>query len=191
MTIYNQMPNPQTPSQGPASQSSSAEGEERTPTDPEPANIPSFGGLSLPHLPRPATSYLTNEQLVSNCRAFLERLQQGAAPWVVQRLNNWYGPMPTDPTIFSYWVALILPIDDQERAKLFPIRSPRLRLLLVSHWIDQLNNHWYAYSSWASITFQRGSASQVYPLDTVRLKCEPMIGFRLSSSWCGFAACRT
>lgn len=78
------------------------------------------------------------------CKSFLERLQRGTAPWVVQRLSNTIGPMPTDPSIFSFWVALILPIDEHEKAKLFPIRSPRLRLLLVVHWIEQLNDNWYA-----------------------------------------------
>lgn len=79
------------------------------------------------------------------CKSFLERLQLGTAPWVVQRLSNTIGQMPTDPSIFSFWVALILPIDEHEKAKLFPIRSPRLRLLLVVHWIEQLNNNWYAW----------------------------------------------
>ena len=36
----------------------------------------------------------------------------------------------------------VLPIDEQEKAKLLPIRSARLRLKLVSHWIDQLNGTW-------------------------------------------------
>lgn len=79
------------------------------------------------------------------CKSFLERLQLGTAPWVVQRLSNTIGPMPTDPSIFSFWVALILPIDEHEKAKLFPIRNPRLRLLLVVHWIEQLNSNWYAW----------------------------------------------
>ncbi|TFK75887.1 hypothetical protein BDN72DRAFT_756486 [Pluteus cervinus] len=127
--------------------------EEITPSDPEPLTqsspATSFGERTSPSIsaPTPRSSPpippVTNEDLMVNCRAFLDRLQQGAAPWVVQRLNNWYGPMPTDPTTFSFWVALVLPIEDQERAKLFPIRSTRLRLLLVSHWIEQLNNHWW------------------------------------------------
>lgn len=52
--------------------------------------------------------------------------------------------MPADPALFSFWVALVLPIEEYEKAKLLPIRSPRLRLLLVVHWIEQLNNNWYA-----------------------------------------------
>lgn len=37
----------------------------------------------------------------------------------------------------------VLPIDEQEKAKLLPIRSARMRLRLVVHWIEQLNNNWW------------------------------------------------
>ncbi|KAF9534306.1 PUA-like domain-containing protein [Crepidotus variabilis] len=95
------------------------------------------------HYPHPR--HPTNEQLISTCKTFLDRLQRGAAPWVVQRLSSTYGAMPTDPALFAFWVALVLPLEEHEKAKLLPIRSPRLRLMLVVHWIEQLNNNWYAW----------------------------------------------
>jgi len=73
----------------------------------------------------------------------VEQLREGAAPWIVQKLNDSYGDMPTDASNFSFWVALVLPIDEYEKAKLLPIRSARLRLKLVAHWIDQLNSNWW------------------------------------------------
>lgn len=82
---------------------------------------------------------------MATCRAFLDRLQRGAAPWVVQRLSSTYGEMPSDPALFSFWVALVLPLEDAEKAKLLPLRSARLRLLLVVYWIERLNNNWYAW----------------------------------------------
>ncbi|KAF8195870.1 PUA-like domain-containing protein [Mycena galopus ATCC 62051] len=85
----------------------------------------------------------TNEQLMDTCTQFLHQLRRGTAPWVVQRLNNVYGAPPTDPAQFAYWVALVLPIDEFEKAKLLPIRSARLRLNLVVHWIEQLSNNWW------------------------------------------------
>ncbi|KAJ7047355.1 PUA-like domain-containing protein [Mycena alexandri] len=85
----------------------------------------------------------SNEELMETCTAFLHQLRRGTAPWVVQRLNNVYGAPPADPAAFAYWVALILPIDEFEKAKLLPIRSARLRLRLVVHWIEQLNNNWW------------------------------------------------
>lgn len=86
---------------------------------------------------------LTNQDLMNTCKAFLDRLQRGAAPWVVQRLSSTYGKMPTDPALFSFWVALVLPLEEHEKAKLLPIRSARLRLVLVVHWIQELNNNWW------------------------------------------------
>jgi hypothetical protein len=80
---------------------------------------------------------------MEQCRSFIDRLQRGSAPWVVWRFWHTYGAIPTDPSSFSFWVAYALPIDEQEKAKLLPIRSPRLRLLLVTHWVEQLENNWY------------------------------------------------
>ncbi|KAF8655226.1 hypothetical protein AX16_003133 [Volvariella volvacea WC 439] len=140
--------NPPSPSRTDRSKTRSSPVASPSPSDQPP--LPTLSSI-------PPRLHATNEQLMQSCREFLDRLEQGAAPWVVQRLNNWYGPMPTDPAAFSFWVALVLPIEDQERAKLFPIRSIRLRLLVVSHWIEQLNNQWYAYPNigpffaWVSI----------------------------------------
>ncbi|EMD40696.1 hypothetical protein CERSUDRAFT_111271 [Gelatoporia subvermispora B] len=82
-------------------------------------------------------------ELLATCHAFLAELRQGT-PWVVERLRTAYVPMPDDPAQFSFWMALLLPIDEHEKAKLLPIRSPRLRLRLVVHWIEQLRSQWPA-----------------------------------------------
>ena len=103
---------------------------------------------------------------MDTCKVFLDRLQRGAAPWVVQRLSSTYGTMPTDPGLFSFWVALVLPIDDREKAKLLPIKSARLRLMMVVHWIDQLNSKWYVVNSFWGI------------------ECDRIFGFRWFSSGC-------
>lgn len=59
----------------------------------------------------PPRSYAQETQeLVDLCLAFLDQIQRGAAPWVVQRLNRLnhiYGPMPTDPAYFSFWMAMV------------------------------------------------------------------------------------
>ncbi|OCH94063.1 hypothetical protein OBBRIDRAFT_770337 [Obba rivulosa] len=85
----------------------------------------------------------SNAALLASCHAFLEELREGT-PWVVERLRTAYVPMPDDPAQFSFWMALLLPIDEHEKAKLLPIRSPRLRLRLVVHWIEQLRSQWPA-----------------------------------------------
>jgi hypothetical protein len=64
---------------------------------------------------------------------------------VVQRLNHTYGPQPSDedPGAFSFWMAMVLPIDEHEKAKLLPIKSARLRLRMIVGWIEQLNSNWW------------------------------------------------
>lgn len=85
----------------------------------------------------------TVEQLMETCREFYDQLKDGTAPWVVQQLNSTYGPMPEDPSTFGFWMAVLLPIDDHQKASLLAMRSPRLRLRLVAHWIENLNNSWW------------------------------------------------
>ena len=77
------------------------------------------------------------------CRSFIDQLRSGSAPWLLQRLNNTYGHMPDDPSEFSYWMALVMPIDEYEKARLLPIRCARLRLKLIVHWIDSLRSSWW------------------------------------------------
>ncbi|KAF8204996.1 LON-domain-containing protein [Pholiota molesta] len=122
----------------------------------------SSAAASTPRAPRQPT----NAELMDTCRAFLDRLQRGAAPWVVQRLSQTYGAMPSDPAQFAFWVALVLPIEEHEKAKLLPIRSARLRLMLVVHWIEQLNNNWYA---WVFLAFVKGSGWVAHPKSPVLL----------------------
>ena len=59
----------------------------------------------------PLSSYAQEvRELVDVCLVFLEQVQRGGAPWVVQRLNRLnqiYGPMPVDPAYFSYWMAMV------------------------------------------------------------------------------------
>lgn len=124
-------------------------------TDHQPLGAASIG---LPDL-QPGEVEPSTEELVATCKAFIEQLRSGSAPWLLQRLNNTYGPMPEDPSLFSYWMALVsdskgeensrsislqvMPIDEYEKARLLPIRSARLRLRLIAHWVDQLRSSWW------------------------------------------------
>ena len=88
--------------------------------------------------------FLSTPALLATCHVFLSQLRAGTAPWVVQRLNYTYGPQPpdTNPGAFSFWMGMVLPIDEHEKAKLLPVKSARLRLRMVVGWIEQLNSNW-------------------------------------------------
>lgn len=97
----------------------------------------------VPFKPVPAEPSI--EELVDICTSFIETLRSGSAPWLLSRLNHTYGPMPSAGEVerLGYWMALVMPIDEHEKAKLLPIRSRRLRLCLVVHWIEQLRQSWW------------------------------------------------
>ncbi|KAF4602460.1 hypothetical protein EYR40_005667 [Pleurotus pulmonarius] len=103
----------------------------------------SFSAPSPTRSYRPSFDGPSTLELMDTCRTFLQELERGTAPWVVQRLNNAYGLPPTEPAPFSFWVALVLPIEESEKAKLLPIRSARLRLRVVVGWIEQLRGNWW------------------------------------------------
>lgn len=90
---------------------------------------------------------LSTPALLATCHAFLSQLRAGTAPWVVQRLNYTYGPQPpdNDPGAFSFWMGMVLPIDEHEKAKLLPVKTARLRLRMVVGWIEQLNSNWSVF----------------------------------------------
>jgi len=85
------------------------------------------------------------DELVDVCVSFIETLRSGSAPLLLTRLNQSYGPMPARDEIgrLAYWMALVIPIDEHEKARLLSIRSARLRLRLVVHWIEQLRSSWW------------------------------------------------
>jgi hypothetical protein len=53
----------------------------------------------------------SNEELMAVCHSFLDKLRNGMAPWVVQRLNHTYGPEPKDLGLFTFWMALVSTVE--------------------------------------------------------------------------------
>ncbi|KAL7418718.1 hypothetical protein Q5752_006401 [Cryptotrichosporon argae] len=88
----------------------------------------------------------TVAELMSICHEFVAQIRSGTAPWLQQRLVSTYGAVPDDADQFSYWMALVMPIDEYEKARLLPIRSARLRLKLVVHWVEALRSSWWFLS---------------------------------------------
>ncbi|KAJ4478089.1 PUA-like domain-containing protein [Lentinula aciculospora] len=107
----------------------------------------SFVNFSTPQPPFP----LSTRRLIEHCTSFLSQLHTSTTPWVVQRLSYNHGPPPpsdpSDPAFdagtFSFYVGMVLPIDDGEKAKLLPVRSVRMRLKMCVWWIEGLRQHWW------------------------------------------------
>ncbi|CAG8452774.1 2340_t:CDS:2 [Acaulospora colombiana] len=65
----------------------------------------------------------TISELISISRDFIDSLRNGSATWLLQRLNSTYGDMPDDPSDFSFWIASVIPIDENEKYKLLEEKS--------------------------------------------------------------------
>jgi len=69
---------------------------------------------------------------------FVSRMRAASAPWLHERVIASYGPSPSDPALFPYWFASILPIADDEKYKLLPTNSVRERLKLTARWVRRI-----------------------------------------------------
>ncbi|KAI9626014.1 hypothetical protein H4Q26_016002 [Puccinia striiformis f. sp. tritici PST-130] len=96
------------------------------------------------HMSEPShqTQDQSTERLIETCKLFLDLLRSGSTPWIIERLYSTFGPMPDQPTEFSYWMAMVLPISDQHKATLLPIISYRIRLKILVRWIRVLESQW-------------------------------------------------
>lgn len=90
---------------------------------------------------------LSTQQLMQICMSFLEKQRTNSAPAVRERVNRVFGQPPTDPAIFPYWFANVLPIPDEEAYKIIPLTSVRERLKVAATWPDMLEDSgWYVLS---------------------------------------------
>ena len=74
-----------------------------------PSPDPSGSASSLnPQLPMIGTMPLpTNEELMAICHTFIDKMRRRVASWVLERMDQMYGPVPNDPAGLSYWMALV------------------------------------------------------------------------------------
>ncbi|KAI5476236.1 WD repeat protein YBl104C-like protein [Pseudohyphozyma bogoriensis] len=104
---------------------------------------PPFASSSGTIVDVPPQPERSTKELMGICLQFVKMLRSGSAPWVIQRLNNTIGPMPTEPSAFSFWMAEVMPVDDHVKAALLQITSPRERLRLLVFWIEQFQSSWW------------------------------------------------
>lgn len=81
---------------------------------------------------------LSTRELLQIGIAFIARMRAASAPWLHERVLAAYGSPPTDPALFPYWFASILPIADEEKYKLIPTTSVREKLKLTARWVRRI-----------------------------------------------------
>ncbi|KAE8549906.1 hypothetical protein TMatcc_000956 [Talaromyces marneffei ATCC 18224] len=90
---------------------------------------------------------LSTQQLMQICMDFLEKQRMNSAPAVRERINRVFGQPPTDPAIFPYWFANVLPIPDEEAYKIIPLTSVRERLKVAATWPGKLEGSGWSIST--------------------------------------------
>ena len=88
-------------------------------------------------------SDLTLDELLGKATEFIEQLRNGSAPWLLQRVELTHGEVPSDPTVFAFWVASLIPVDEDQKYLLLKARGVRTRLRIVVHWIQKLQTQWW------------------------------------------------
>jgi Lon protease-like protein len=91
---------------------------------------------------------MSTQQLFQFALDFVLKERRQGAPWLHPRVLLAYGALPTDPAIFPWWLATILPIWDEEKYALLSSTTVRQRLKVTARWIKKLESRpWYVQSS--------------------------------------------
>ncbi|ERF69507.1 hypothetical protein EPUS_01836 [Endocarpon pusillum Z07020] len=102
--------------------------EARETAGPEPPSNDTLGRLN----------HMSTQRLLQFGLDFIIRAQAASEPWLAERFISVYGPPPSDPAIFPYWFASVLPISEDEKYQLLPTTSVRERLKITARWITRL-----------------------------------------------------
>jgi Lon protease-like protein len=83
-------------------------------------------------------NHTSTQRLLQLGLDFISRAQAASEPWLAERFLSVYGPPASDPAIFPYWFASVLPISEEEKYQLLPTTSVRERLKITARWIQRL-----------------------------------------------------
>lgn len=81
---------------------------------------------------------MSTQGLLQHGLDFIAQARARSAPWLHERVLRAYGYPPSDPAIFPYWFASVLPIAEDEKYLLLPTTSVRQRLKITARWIQRL-----------------------------------------------------
>ncbi|GKZ30532.1 hypothetical protein AbraIFM66950_009499 [Aspergillus brasiliensis] len=88
--------------------------------------------------PSPASSppeSLSTQQLFQIALDFIDKSRREGAAWLHPRVLLAYGEVPTDPAVFPWWFACVLPLWEDEKYQLLSTTSVRDRLKMVVRWV--------------------------------------------------------
>ena len=82
--------------------------------------------------------HMSTQALLQHGLEFIQQARTRSASWLQDKVLAAYGQPPSDPAIFPYWFASVLPIAEHEKYLLLPTTSVRQRLKITARWIQRL-----------------------------------------------------
>lgn len=82
---------------------------------------------------------------------FVQKQRSQGSTWLHPRVLMAYGNQPTDPAQFSWWLASVMPVSEEEKYALLSTTSVRERLKITARWVRALETRRWCVSliSWA------------------------------------------
>lgn len=86
----------------------------------------------------------TMADLVSSCVSFVEMLRTQTTPGLFEQILATYGPVPQPIEVaqLSWWLGMVLPVDEHAKSALLALASPRKRLERIAGWIEVIQENW-------------------------------------------------
>lgn len=108
-----------------------------------------------PLVPANFPDLMTTADLFRYCREYVMTLRARNPDRINSAILNSLGPPPTDPAVFPYWFASVLPIDTEEKYELLKTTTVRQRLKIVYIWIRSIEQQpWYVVPEPSSVQWQ-------------------------------------
>lgn len=95
--------------------------------DPQNIDLSTLSTLDLSAVP--------TSVMLAICHAYVEDMKAASKPWLHIRVRRAYGECPTDPALFTWWFAALLPIDDRDKYAALCLTSVRERMKLCVRWV--------------------------------------------------------
>ncbi|ORY69948.1 ATP-dependent protease La domain-containing protein [Pseudomassariella vexata] len=92
-----------------------------------------LSSASMPHVED--LEHMSTRQLLDLSVDFVRRMRAQSVAWLTTRVLAIYGECPTDPAIFPWWLASVLPVVDEEKYRLLGTSSVRERMKICCRWI--------------------------------------------------------
>lgn len=107
------------------------------------AQVPEASSAAATSLPA-AEQAPTMTDLIRTATSFIELLRTQTQPGLFEQIVATYGPVPQPLEIdkLSWWLGMVLPIDEHAKSSLLPVRSPRKRLEMIARWIERIEGSW-------------------------------------------------